>query len=55
MHYTLIPKKRHHGLVSTSTTVPCSRHTVTDMEPQNVSHSLKACRLQQIRAVKPRH
>lgn len=35
--------------------VPCSRHTVTETEPHNISHSIKACRLQQIGAVKAKH
>lgn len=42
MHCALMLKGRHHQLVSTSTAVPCSQRTVTDMEPQNVSHSLKS-------------
>lgn len=55
MCYTLIWGGGHHIPVSTFTAVPCSHHTVTDTEPQNVSHSIKACRLQQIRAVKAKH
>lgn len=55
MQCALMLKGWGHELVSASTAAPCSHHTVTDMEPQNVSQSLKACRIQQIRAVKPKH
>lgn len=43
------------GCIMRSTTPPCSHCTVTDMKPQNVSHSVKARCLQQIKAVKAKH
>lgn len=52
---TLMLKERLHQAVTASTMMPHGRLTVTDTKPQNISHSLKACQLQQIRAVKFKH